>query len=152
MVVAECRGHSSHVKCVDWSTNSLYIRSNSADLDLLYWNPLTGDQITDPEVITGLHWASQNCLMTFETLGVWGDSEADRTDINSVSAGGQLLASGDDGGRVRLYTNPSIHINSGSKDLLGHSAHVTAVEFLQDDHSRLISAGGRETAVLQWKM
>ena len=152
VAVAECRGHTSHVKCVDWSTNSLYIRSNSADLDLLHWNPLTGEQITDPEVITGLHWASQNCLMTFQTLGVWKDSQTDRTEINSVSAGGDLLAAGDEGGKVRLYTNPSIQINSASQELLGHSAHVTAVEFLQDDHSRLISSGGRETAVLQWKL
>ena len=152
VLVAECRGHSSHVKFVDWSTNSLYIRSNSADLQLLYWNPLTGEQITDPEVITGLHWASHNCVMTFESLGVWRDSEAGRAEINSVSAGGGLLASADDGGHVRLYRQPAHSLNSHSKDLLGHSAHVTKVEFLQDDCSKLVSAGGRETSLLQWKL
>ena len=137
---------------MDWSSNSLYIRSNSADLELLYWNPLTGENITDPEVITGLTWASQNCVMTFSSLGVWGDSGGERTDVNSVSAGGGLLASGDDGGKVRLYTHPAIQIKSDSQELLGHSAHVTAVEFLQDDTSRLISSGGRETTILQWKV
>lgn len=31
----------------------------------------------------------------------------------------------------------------------GHSSHVTAVTFLHDD-SRLVSTGGRDTAVMQW--
>ncbi|MPC86271.1 echinoderm microtubule-associated protein [Portunus trituberculatus] len=31
----------------------------------------------------------------------------------------------------------------------GHSSHVTAVTFIHDD-SRLISTGGRDTAVMQW--
>jgi echinoderm microtubule-associated protein-like 1/2 len=31
----------------------------------------------------------------------------------------------------------------------GHSSHVTAVRFLQED-SRLISTGGHDTSVMQW--
>jgi microtubule-associated protein-like 1/2 len=31
----------------------------------------------------------------------------------------------------------------------GHSSQVTRVEFLPDD-SRLISTGGRDTAIMQW--
>ena len=50
MKVAECGGHGGPVKQLDWSSNSLYLRSNSADLELLYWNPVTGTEITDPEV------------------------------------------------------------------------------------------------------
>lgn len=31
----------------------------------------------------------------------------------------------------------------------GHSSHVTAVTFLHDD-TRLISTGGKDTAIMQW--
>lgn len=31
----------------------------------------------------------------------------------------------------------------------GHSSHVTAVEFMQDD-ARIISLGGNDTSVMQW--
>ena len=78
-------------------------RSNSADLELLYWNPVTGDQVTDMELVEKVEWASQNCVLTFTTLGVWGDSENDRTDINSTSKSGELLAAGDDSGSVRMF-------------------------------------------------
>ena len=33
----------------------------------------------------------------------------------------------------------------------GHSSYVTRVEFLADD-SRLISTGGRDTAIMQWNL
>ena len=126
-------------------------RSNSADLELLYWNPVTGDQVTDMELVEKVEWASQNCVLTFTTLGVWGDSENDRTDINSTSKSGELLAAGDDSGSVRMFRFPAIQLSSESKELLGHSAHVTAVEFLDDPH-KLVSAGGRETSLMQWSL
>eukprot|EP00090_Calanus_glacialis_P000940 TRINITY_DN10679_c0_g1_i1.p1 TRINITY_DN10679_c0_g1~~TRINITY_DN10679_c0_g1_i1.p1 ORF type:complete len:1682 (+),score=397.37 TRINITY_DN10679_c0_g1_i1:312-5048(+) len=149
--MSECQGHSSYIKFIDWSTNSLYIRSNSADLELLYWNPVTGDQITDPEVISKIEWASQKCVMSFETLGIWQNSELDRSDVNSCSRSDSLIASADDTGKVRLYTNPASHINTQSKDLVGHSSHVTGVEFFDDD-SKLVSVGGRETSIMQWSL
>lgn len=149
--IAECQGHSSYIKFIDWSTNSLYIRSNSADLELLYWNPVTGEQVTDTQVISKIEWASQKCVMSFETLGIWQNSELDRSDVNSCSRSSQFLASADDTGKVRLYRNPASHINTHSKDLVGHSSHVTAVEFF-DDESKLVSVGGRETSIMQWAL
>jgi len=34
---------------------------------------------------------------------------------------------------------------------VGHSSHVTSVEFLYDD-SRLLSSGGKDSAVFQWQV
>ena len=40
----------------------------------------------------------------------------------------------------------SLHHTNG-----GHSSYVTRVEFLADD-SRIISTGGRDTAIMQWNL
>ena len=69
---------------------------------------------SDPDDISeNAKWNSQNCTISFETLGIW-PSIADGTDINACSfynlsetSGGKysydILAVGDDFGRVRLY-------------------------------------------------
>lgn len=33
----KCQGHSSFVTHIDWTTDSNYLRSNSGDYELLYW-------------------------------------------------------------------------------------------------------------------
>ena len=51
----------------------LFIRSNSGDHELLYWNGETGDQKTeageDDWRGADVDWASQSCTVTFQTLG-----------------------------------------------------------------------------------
>ena len=110
--VAECSGHQSMVKNIDWSSNSLYLRSNSADLDLLFWNPVTGDKVTDKDLVEDLDWASHSCSLTFETLGVWNTSDKEKTDINAVARSGELLAAAEDDGHVHLYSYPSTQVSN----------------------------------------
>merc|ERR1711973_828830 len=45
--ISECKGHSSYIKFLDWSTDSKHIRSNSGDHELLFWEADSGDQMTD---------------------------------------------------------------------------------------------------------
>lgn len=72
-------------------------------------NPSLCRQITSLTNICDLTWASQNCSLSFQTVGIWPEN-ADGTDINSVCRNndGTLLASGDDFGKVKLFLNPSI--------------------------------------------
>jgi len=92
-------------------------------------------------------WATHNCTLTFETLGAWPE-QADGTDINSCDASNETLVVSNDFGTVRVYKYPSNQSNAEYLELLGHSAHVTGIAFLQD-HGRLISAGGRESSIIQ---
>lgn len=98
----------------------------------------------------------------------------DGTDLSTCakSPNGKLLATGDDFGKIKLYTYPvpqpkvsfawykkikflqykSVHfLQSLHHTIGGHSSHVTRVEFLADD-SRVISTGGRDTAIMQWNL
>ncbi|XP_023324259.1 echinoderm microtubule-associated protein-like 1 [Eurytemora carolleeae] len=153
--ISECVGHSSYIRFLDWSANSLYIRSVSGDYELLFWNPTTGDQVLDLEIMANIDWISQSCSISFETLGIWYDRSADGTDINCCAKSNQpdlpaILAVGDDMGKVKLYKYPAVQYKTGYIDLIGHSAHVTNVVFPLN--RGLVSTGGRENSIIQWDL
>ncbi|KAI8432436.1 hypothetical protein MSG28_004830 [Choristoneura fumiferana] len=148
--IGKCLGHSSYITHLDWSEDSQYIRSNSGDYELLYWNATTCRQVPAASSLRDIAWATHTCPITFQSVGVWPES-ADGTDINSCtrSHDSRLVATGDDFGKVKLYAYPVTQPKSLCHQYGGHSSHVTCVRFLPDD-SRLISTGGLDTSVMQW--
>nr|XP_050856764.1 echinoderm microtubule-associated protein-like 2 isoform X8 [Vespula vulgaris] len=143
-------GHSSFITHLDWSVDGQYLRSNSGDYELLFWNPGICRQISQSSIFRDVDWATHTCIISFETIGIWPEG-ADGTDINncSRSGDGKLLATGDDFGKVKLFSHPACQPKSLYHSYGGHSSHVTNVSFLQDD-TRLVSTGGNDTSVLQW--
>lgn len=65
-------------------------------------------QIPNPSTLRDIKWASQTCSLSFQTIGVWPEN-ADGSDVNTVSRSSDttLLASGDDWGKVKLYSYPT---------------------------------------------
>lgn len=149
---ARCKGHTSSVSHLDWSTDGEKLQSTSKDYELLFWEPLQGEQITQTESMRNTEWASHNCVLGYSVIGIWPDG-ADGTDVNSVdrSHGKQLIATGDDFGNVNLYRYPCVNKKAEPRIVQGHSAHVMNVRFLHDD-VRLISVGGRDASTLQWRV
>ena len=132
-----------HIKTANaFLLNCKWIISNS-------FTELEGVQITKGAQIDELDstWATHNCTLTFETLGAW-PKQTDGTDINSCDVSNGTLAVSNDFGTVRVYQYPTNQTNAEYLELLGHSAHVTGIAFLKD-HGRLISAGGRESSIIQ---
>ncbi|XP_055594510.1 echinoderm microtubule-associated protein-like 2 isoform X2 [Uranotaenia lowii] len=150
--IGKCTGHSSFISHIDWSKDSQVLRTNSGDYELLYWNPTLCRQITTHSNVRNLEWATQSCTVSFETLGIWPEG-FDGTDINSVCKDGeeQFLVTADDTGKIRLFGYPASQPKSLSHAYRGHSSHVTSVKFMHDG-VRLLSAGGLDTSVLQWRV
>lgn len=150
--VGRCAGHSSFITHLDWSQDSQILRSNSGDYEVLYWNASLCRQIPQSATLRDVEWASQNCTLSFTTVGIWPEN-ADGTDVNSCerSHNSRLLATADDFGKVKLYSYPVVQPRSLCHTYGGHSSHVTNVAFLYDD-SRLISIGGKDTSVMQWRI
>ncbi|XP_076252565.1 echinoderm microtubule-associated protein-like 2 isoform X2 [Rhynchophorus ferrugineus] len=150
--VGRCSGHSSFITHLDWAVDNQTLRSNSGDYELLYWNAGTCRQIPQPSLMRDLDWASNTCTLTFNTIGIWPEN-ADGTDINYCdrSNDNKLMVTADDFGKVKLYSYPVMQPKSLSHVYSGHSSHVTAANFLHDD-SRVVSIGGKDTAVLQWSV
>ncbi|KAL8168963.1 UNVERIFIED_CONTAM: Echinoderm microtubule-associated protein-like 1 [Gekko kuhli] len=89
---------------------------------------------------------------TLVQTGVWPEG-SDGTDINAVcrSQGRKLLSTGDDFGKVHLFSYPCSQFRAPSHVYGGHSSHVTNVDFLHED-THLISTGGKDTSIMQWRV
>ncbi|XP_067939247.1 echinoderm microtubule-associated protein-like 2 isoform X2 [Watersipora subatra] len=151
-LTGKCQGHTSFITHIDWSTDSGFIRSNSGDYELLYWEASSGKQFTDGEKIRDLEFDTQNCVLSLNTVGIW-PSGADGTDINGcgVSRDRKLVASADDFGKVKLYGYPSRTPTANAHVYGGHSSHVTSVAFTSSGQ-HLVSAGGKDSTLLQWNI
>ncbi|XP_026809328.1 echinoderm microtubule-associated protein-like 2 isoform X3 [Rhopalosiphum maidis] len=151
-IIDKMSGHSSFITHLDWSKDNEHLRSNSGDYELLYWKVKVCRQVTHSTQLRDTVWASNSCVLTFSSIGIWPEG-ADGTDVNACerSNGSKLMATGDDFGKVKLYSYPVKQPKSLCHVYGGHSSHVTNVTFLHDD-SRLISIGGKDTSVLQWEI
>ena len=61
-----------------------------------------------------------------------------------------VLVTGDDFGKVKLFKYPCVQEKSSFNKYGGHSAHVTNVKFLRDS-SYVISTGGGDKSIFQWR-
>jgi microtubule-associated protein-like 1/2 len=150
--VGKCSGHSSFITHIDWSADSNYLVSNSGDYEILYWKAENCRQIPSATNMRDTEWASFTCVFGFPVCGIWQEG-SDGTDINTAcrSHSGAILATGDDFGKINLFSYPVTQPKAGHNSFRGHSSHVTAVDFSNDD-TRLFSTGGRDMSCMQWKV
>ncbi|XP_039641858.1 echinoderm microtubule-associated protein-like 1 isoform X1 [Perca fluviatilis] len=150
--VGKCSGHSSFITHLDWSVDSQYLVSNSGDYEILYWIPSVCKQVVSVETTRDIEWATYTCTLGFQVFGLWPDG-SDGTDINAVcrSSDKSLLVTGDDFGKVHLFSYPCSQFRAPSHVYGGHSSHVTNVTFLYDD-GYLVSTGGKDMSVMQWRI
>ncbi|XP_034050852.1 echinoderm microtubule-associated protein-like 1 [Thalassophryne amazonica] len=150
--VGKCSGHSSFITHLDWSTDSQYVVSNSGDYEILYWIPSACKHVVSVETPRDLQWATCTCPLGFQVFGLWPDG-SDGTDINAICRSNEknLLVTGDDFGKVHLFSYPCSQFRAPSHVYGGHSSHVTNVAFLYDD-SFLVSTGGKDMSVMQWRI
>uniref|UniRef100_A0A8C4HTX0 EMAP like 1 n=1 Tax=Dicentrarchus labrax TaxID=13489 RepID=A0A8C4HTX0_DICLA len=150
--VGKCSGHSSFITHLDWSVDSQYLVSNSGDYEILYWIPSVCKQVVSVETTRDIEWATYTCTLGFHVFGLWPDG-SDGTDINAVcrSNDKSLLVTGDDFGKVHLFSYPCSQFRAPSHIYGGHSSHVTNVSFLHED-SYLVSTGGKDMSVMQWRI
>ena len=74
---------------------------------LLLGNATVCRQITSPVSLKDVEWATQTCLLSFNTIGIWPES-MDGTDLSTVakSNNGKYCATGDDFGKIKFYSYP----------------------------------------------
>lgn len=153
--LGRCMGHSGHVTHLDWSTDSHFLQSNSLEVqEVLYWSAGVCRPLRDVATIRDIEWATHDCPISWLSLGVWGEPGPDSPDVLSVAQSTdpdrpELLAAGDAAGRLMLYGSPAGQPKSLHHTYQGHSGPVTRVAWLEDS-SKLVSTGGRDTAILQW--
>eukprot|EP00898_Chlorokybus_atmophyticus_P002667 jgi/Chlat1/3400/Chrsp23S03816 len=171
------QGHTASVTQMDWSADSMFLQTNSADNELLFCedtshtstlltftpSPLclgrmpSGEQIKNSSELRDADWHTFTCTIAWPTQGIW-PSEADGSDINACARTRQgawwedecVLASADDFGLIKLFRFPSDVARADYKKYQGHSAHVTNVAFSGND-KYLMSTGGGDRCIFQWR-
>ncbi|KAK9711895.1 Echinoderm microtubule-associated protein-like 5 [Basidiobolus ranarum] len=147
-----CQGHSSRVMRMDWSNDSQHLQSSSLDSELLFWNIPSCEQEKHPSKLSDVEWNTVECPIGWPTLGVQ-ESWMNGRDIYAVSRSPRMniLASGNTRSQIKLYAYPAYQENAPSKTYQGHSSFVTNVGF-SCDGEYLISTGGMDGSVMQWKV
>ncbi|XP_053716699.1 echinoderm microtubule-associated protein-like 3 isoform X1 [Synchiropus splendidus] len=149
----KCNGHSSFITHLDWSKDGKYIMSNSGDYEILYWDIAGGCKLLRNRFESkDREWASFTCVLGFHVMGVWLEG-SDGTDINALcrSHSEKMVAVADDFCKVHLFQYPCPKPKAPSHRYEGHGSHVTNVSFTHSD-SHLLSMGGKDTCILQWKV
>ncbi|CAN9509779.1 unnamed protein product [Ophioblennius macclurei] len=149
----KCNGHSSFITHLDWSKDGKYIMSNSGDYEILYWDIAVGCKLLRNRFESkDREWASYTCVLGFHVMGVWLEG-SDGTDINALcrSHSEKVVAVADDFCMVHLFQYPCPKLKAPSHRYEGHASHVTNVCFTHSD-SHLLSIGGKDMCILQWKV
>jgi microtubule-associated protein-like 6 len=136
--------------------DSKTLQSNCGAYELLFSNPKTGGQITSASSVKDTDWATWSCTLGWPVQGIW-PVNSDGTDINMVdrSEDKAFLASADDFGTLKVFRYPCTEKGNAFVECKGHSSHVTNVKWSSKggaDHTHLVTAGGNDRCVLQWKV
>jgi microtubule-associated protein-like 6 len=147
------RGHTSTVTHFDFSLDGAYLMSNCTSYNILFFDAVSGKHITHCSQFRDEPWSSWTCTLGWPVQGIWPPA-ANGTDINSVdrSPEGLCLATADDFGHVKLFRYPCpVEKVTASHQYNGHSSHVTNVRFVRGTGRYLISTGGNDKCIFQWK-
>jgi len=144
-------GHSSTIVHMDWSSDSVYLQTDSSDCEILYWNIRDLAQVTKLDEIKAVRWASWSLILGWPVQSIWESGWSNST-INAVARDKRekLLVTADDNSQVRLFSYPVALDKQPCKRYGGHSSHVTNVTFLGNKY--VISTGGMDGSVFQWKI
>jgi WD40 repeat protein len=149
--VGICKGASSYITHVDWDRDGKLLRVNTGDREVLYFEAPRGkQQFIDRSEDDCIEWATRSGVLGIAYQGIW-PPYSDVTDVNAamVSHDGNVIATGDDFGFVKLFHFPSHGKHAKCKQYSGHSAHVTNVRW-SCDNSKLVSTGGADMSVMVW--
>ena len=164
-----------------YSDDGKFIQSNCGAYELLFSDANTGQQITKldsmngallfsintiaPNLslsfflsfnVVGVSWSTWTCTLGWPVLGTW-EKGWDGTDINAVSRSpsGNLLASADDFGKLRVFSYPCTLEGAPCSSYSGHSSFVQNVTWLhganKSSDEYVITVGGNDKCVFQWR-
>lgn len=144
-----CSKSASFVTHVDWSTDGRHLQTNDGAGERIVYQMPNGKPVSG-EAAAEVKWATWTCVLGPEVSGVW-PKYARVSDVNAIDSRGELCASGDDFGTVKLFRFPTIREGARCRRYGGHSAHVTNVKFTAGG-GKLMTTGGADRALFQWRL
>ncbi|XP_045474568.1 echinoderm microtubule-associated protein-like CG42247 [Harmonia axyridis] len=139
---------------LDWSTDSNYIQTVTADFDLCFWDVKSLSPEKSPIVMKDVKWYTQNCTVGFMVSGMWNNRFYPMTSIISTasrSAAHDLLISGDTDGYLRLFRYPCLSPKAEYNEEKLYSGTVACARFLFNDRN-VVTVGGTDAALMLWEL
>ena len=154
---AVCRGHSSYIRNMDFSSDGRVLRSTDAVRELLFWEVATGKQIVNASHTRDLEWDTGKCSLGWHVQGVFNGSAGVPIDgdVNAVcrSKNGKLLVAGSSNtvnNAVKLFRYPCISKAVPSLHG-GHTSPVLDTTFLACD-DQVVTIGGSDSTIFSWSL
>lgn len=155
------KGNTSSVTHMQCSAEGTYLMTNSKDGQVLYFNVLSGERVTQ-ETVKNCSWKDWSCPMAWHTMGMWaaqrhfGISGIKCCRAFHAVTGEALLAAGDVSHQITLFHLPSLSGKQGFHRYDGHGGFVSCMATVPGADpttaAALLTLGGDEGALLQWRL
>ncbi|XP_050304564.1 echinoderm microtubule-associated protein-like CG42247 isoform X2 [Anthonomus grandis grandis] len=139
---------------MDWSSDSSYLQTVTADYDLAFWDVKTLSPEKSPIAMKDVKWYTHNSTVGFMVSGIWNNRFYPMTSLISTvcrSAAHDLLITGDTDGYLRLFRYPCLSPKAEYNEEKVYSGTVACTRFLFNDRN-IVTVGGTDAALMLWQL
>ncbi|XP_072377492.1 echinoderm microtubule-associated protein-like CG42247 isoform X2 [Diabrotica undecimpunctata] len=139
---------------LDWSSDSNFLQTVTADYDLSFWDVKTLSPEKSPIAVKDVKWFTHNSTVGFLTAGIWNNRFYPMTSIISTasrSAAHDLLITGDTDGYLRLFRYPCVSPKGEYNEEKVYSGTVACARFLFNDRN-VVTVGGTDASLMLWQL
>ncbi|XP_073970787.1 doublecortin-domain-containing echinoderm-microtubule-associated protein isoform X4 [Rhodnius prolixus] len=139
---------------LDWSTDSNFLQTVTAEYDLIFWDVKTLTAEKSPIAMKDVKWYTHNSTVGFLVSGIWNNRYYPMTSLTSTvnrSAAHDLLVTGDTEGYLRLFRYPCISPKAEYNEEKVYSLAIAAARFLFNDRN-VATVGGSDASLMLWEV
>ncbi|KAL8597690.1 hypothetical protein ACOMHN_012657 [Nucella lapillus] len=144
--------HGTFVKALDWSTDGRYLQTVMGDYDVVFWDVKNMQKVQTMTYLRDVFWHTHSSPVGYPLVGPWRKlkrGEVITTACRSTDL--DLVVTGDNVGRVRLFKYPSTALQPDCQQAKPFSCRVTAAEFVHKDCG-VVVAGGSDAVLMQYDL
>ncbi|KAK9717160.1 HELP motif [Popillia japonica] len=139
---------------LDWSTDSNYVQTVTADYDLSFWDIKSLSPEKSPIAMKDIKWYTHNSTVGFLVAGVWNNRFYPMSSVISTtsrSSAHDLLICGDTDGYLRLFRFPVLSTKAEYNEEKLYSGTVACARFLYNDRN-IVTVGGTDAGLMLWEL
>ncbi|CAM9099953.1 unnamed protein product [Discosporangium mesarthrocarpum] len=150
---AKAQKHNGAILAIDFSEDSHYIQSNSADNEHLYYNASDGTPFAVQAQLKHVKWADWTCPFGWPVQGVWPPADKGMAPITSLhrSHDKSLAVIADEAGNIKLYRYPVLSKQAEFHVVSGHAGGISCIRFTAND-KHVISLGKGDRSIFVWNV
>ena len=150
-LIGRCVRHTAAVTQIDFSADGEWIRSNSMERDICFFNTDDGSYQSNLSSMRDVQWGSHTCKYSWHNKAIHKtcfDNE-EVTVVHTPSAAPMYVASGSSFGYIRLAAFPCLPDDVEYHRYPAHVDAISGLRFSFDEHT-LMSSGLKDRTIIQW--